>query len=92
MLEKMEALEQRYHEMERLMAQPEVASDYARLQELAKERASLEDVVSAYRQYLRLLAARDDAEVILADWSDPELAGIAQDELKELNSKIASIE
>ena len=92
MLEKLEALEQHYQEMERLMAQPEVASDYARLQELAKERASLEDTVTTYRQYRRLLAAIDDAEVILADGSDPELAGIAQEELKELNSKIVSIE
>ena len=43
MLDKLRALEERYQEIESLMADPEVATDYERVQVLAKERASLKN-------------------------------------------------
>ncbi|HID10375.1 MAG TPA: peptide chain release factor 1, partial [Candidatus Latescibacteria bacterium] len=45
MLEKLEKLEDRFRELTELLARPEVASDYQRLQKLAKERADLERAV-----------------------------------------------
>ena len=41
MLDRLEALEKRYQELTLLMAQPEVSTDFERLQTLAKERAAL---------------------------------------------------
>ena len=51
MFDRLEALEKRYDELEHLLARPEVAVDYERLQALAKERASIEGLVSKYREY-----------------------------------------
>ncbi len=44
MLEKLAAVEERYNELERLMADPEVAADYLQVTEFAQERSDIEPV------------------------------------------------
>jgi peptide chain release factor 1 len=45
-------IERRFDELEQLMADPAVTADHLRLQEIGRERAELEEVVSAYRQLM----------------------------------------
>ena len=59
MLERMRAVEDRFEELDRLMADPEVTSDYTRVQEMAKEQANLRDVVGLAREMRAI-----DAEVV----------------------------
>ena len=92
MLDKLEDLARRFQEIENLMAQPEIASDFTQIQKLAKERASLEDLVITYNEYRQALTSKDEAESILADSSDQEFATLAKEELAKLNSKITSHE
>src|SRR3989304_1323072 len=54
MLDKLAAVEARYEELGREMARPELAGDYERLQALAREDSSLEDVVPVYPHLRRL--------------------------------------
>ena len=63
MLDKLKALEERFEGITEEMARPEVVADYQRLQTLAKERASLEEVVSLYRD-LRGVAAEIEEGVV----------------------------
>ena len=65
MLDKLAEVESRYLELESLMGDPEIATDYERVAELAKERASLQNIVDAYRQYQRGAAELDDARELL---------------------------
>ena len=51
MIDKLFPIIQRYEDLESAMADPVVAADYARVQELARERASLEELVG-HRQEL----------------------------------------
>jgi len=51
MLDKLELIQKRYERLSQLIAEPEVAADPKRLQQLTKERASLEDIVSTYQEY-----------------------------------------
>ena len=55
MLERLEpklaSTEKRYDELEQIMAQPEVATNHARLQALAQEQSEIKDVVDLYLQY-----------------------------------------
>src|SRR3989304_3646762 len=53
MLDKLAAVEARYEELGREMARPELTCDYERLQGLAREHSSLEDVVTTYRELRR---------------------------------------
>ena len=41
MLDKLATIDSRYSELERLMSDPEVAADYSRVQELAREMSAL---------------------------------------------------
>ena len=40
MLERLDSIEKRYEELNKLMAQPEITLDFERLQNLARERAT----------------------------------------------------
>ena len=51
MFEKLELIQKRYDELSQLLAQPEIATDSRRLQELNKEKVDLEDIVGMYQEY-----------------------------------------
>ncbi len=77
-------LERRYDDLAQLMADPEVATDPARLQEYGRERADLDEVVAAYRDLQRTETEIDEAESLAAD---PEMAELAADELRDLRQR-----
>ena len=87
MWDKLQDTEKRYEELAREMGQPEVASDFQRLQTLAKDRAALEGIVELYRQYKRVEAALVEARSLAEDGSDPELAALARDEATHLTEE-----
>lgn len=77
-------IERRFEELESLMADPAVTSDHMRLQEVGRERAELEDVVTAYRDLRDTDSAIAETELLAAD---PEMADLAADELKTLHER-----
>lgn len=86
-LAKLSALERRYREMGELMAQPEVAADYARLQTLAKERAGLESLVADYKEYRDVLRSLNEARELVEGEKDEEMRALARDEGKQLEAR-----
>ncbi|MFN8556844.1 MAG: peptide chain release factor 1 [Dehalococcoidia bacterium] len=92
MWEKLEAIERRYEELTAEMARPEVAGDYPRFQELDRERAALEAVVTLYREYRRMRDRAADARQIMQDSDDRELREIARDELAEATEQLEKLE
>ena len=79
--DKLEPVIQRYHEIEESMGDPEVASNFERIQELARERASLETLVKISSVYKELVGEIEDLESLLKEGSDPELIEMAKEEL-----------
>jgi peptide chain release factor 1 len=67
-------IESRYNELEQLMADPTVTADHLRLQEIGRERAELDGVVTAFRQLRDTEASIADTEALAAD---PEMADFA---------------
>ena len=86
MLEKLSEVENRYREIESLMSDPAIATDYERVAELAKERSSLQDVVDAYRAYQKQAQELDEAKDLLASADDAELRELASLEIAELET------
>ena len=74
-------IENRYDELEQLMADPTVTADHLRLQEIGRERAELDGVVTAFRQLRDTEAAIAETETLAAD---PEMADLATEELRTL--------
>ena len=87
MLERMRAVEDRSEELDRLMADPEIAADYSRVQDLAKEQAQLREVVDLSRELRAILSEASDLEMMLREESDPELTELAREELAELATR-----
>lgn len=92
MWQKLETLEQHYEELTQRMAQPEVAADYEQLQQLARERADLEPLVSLFRRYKDTDKALAEARSILDESDDPELQALAREELEGLEEKKERLE
>jgi peptide chain release factor 1 len=92
MWEKLEAIERRYLELEAEMARPEVAADYDRLQELAREHSSLQEVVEILKEYRPLRESLDQARAILDDGSDADLVALARDEVERDEVKLELLE
>ena len=63
--DKLDTVIQRYQEIEESMAKPEVAVDFEQIQELAKERASLDSLVVISRRYQSLTQERTSLEELL---------------------------
>lgn len=84
-------LERRYNELDHLMADPSIATDPSRLTELGRERAELDGIVGAYREYRQNEQAIEDTRLMTED-SDRELADMAQDELKSLVARRTALE
>ncbi len=91
MLDRLESIEKRYEELSQLIAQPEVSTDPARLQPLAKEQASLEDIVARYRQYKAISKAIQETEAMLDDGLDSDMVLLAKEELNDLKQRQDSI-
>ena len=92
MLDKLQALEDKYLDLEAKISDPDVIANQTEWQKYARAHAKLTDVVTAYREYKVLNKAREEAEEIIADGSDKELAAMAQEELKELKPQLEEYE
>lgn len=92
MIDKLQALEDRYLDLEAKISDPDVIANQAEWLKCTKAHAKLADIVSVYREYRDMLQARDEAEEILTAGDDDELVEMAKEELKELRPKLAAYE
>src|SRR2546421_11531741 len=82
MIDRLEGIARRYHEIEAEMARPEVASDHAQLTKLAREQRTLREMVSAYEEYKRALHEAETAREMLKHEKDPEMQEYLRSEEK----------
>ena len=91
LLDKLDPVIDRYHEIEESMADPEIAANFESVQQLARERASLESLVNIGGEYKELVSEIGDLESIVHDGSDPELVQMAKEELLGAQSKLEAL-
>ncbi|NPV44062.1 MAG: peptide chain release factor 1 [Firmicutes bacterium] len=87
MIEKLKGIEERYEELTRLIGDPEIISNQVEWQKLVKEHAGLEDIVTTFREYKKVLEGIAETEDLLRNETDGELRQLAQLELDELEEK-----
>ena len=88
MFQKLEAVEKRYEELNKLISDPEVISRQNEWKELMKEHSDLVDVVEKYKEYKKVNEALNEAKEMLADRDLKELAEMQMLECKEKLPKI----
>ena len=88
----MRTIEDRYDEIDRLMADPDVAVDYTRIERLAREQAQIREVVELSRAARSLASELDDLREMLREESDEDLVELAREEIAELEARYETTE
>jgi len=89
---KLKQIESRYDEMTQELSSPEVHSDSARYQKLAKQHSELGDIVAKYRQWKDIENGLQGAKQLLVEADDPEMKQMAHDEAHELEARRETVE
>ena len=88
MFEKLEAIEKRYEELTKEIADPELISNQVEWQKAMKEHASLEELVQKFREYKKVKKEMEEAEELMTDPEMKELAEIEYYDKKEQLPKL----
>ena len=89
MFQKLDAVEKRYEELTKKIADPEVIANTSVWTEYMKEHAEMEEVVLKYKEYKKVKQALAEAEEML---KDPEMKELAEEEVREDREKLPKLE
>ncbi len=92
LLEKLEAINQRYQEVGELITRPDIMSDMKRYIQLSKEYKDLQPIIDAFLEYRNVLDNKKSAKDILSNEKDSEFREMARAELDELAEKEEELE
>jgi peptide chain release factor 1 len=84
MIDKLEAIKQRFETVADLIVQPDAMKDMKKYSQLGKEYKELEKIVLKYKEYRDLLSNIETAKKVLATEKDPEFRDMAKLELDGL--------
>ena len=87
MLEKLQAVEDKYRELESLISDPETMADMAKWQAYTKEHAALTPIVTKFRRYKEVVKGIEEAKSMLAEALDHEMHAFVESELADLMAK-----
>ena len=91
MFTKLNEVEERYEELNRLVADPEIYGNQSKYAQLNKERVELEKIVTVYRLYKKTTANLAGAREILEQETDEELREMAKSELEPLEREVEKL-
>ena len=89
MFDKLEAVEKRYEELTKMIADPELISNQTEWQKAIKEHASIEDVVVKFREYKKVKKSMEEAEELM---QDPDMKDLAEEEYYSSKEQLPKIE
>jgi len=92
MLDKLEAIRERYDNVNHELMQPEVMSDMKRFKSLNKEYKDLGKIVTEYRAYQQVLSNIEGARQVISTEKDEDFREMAKAELDELQPEAERLE
>ncbi|WP_203248441.1 peptide chain release factor 1 [Sporosarcina beigongshangi] len=92
MFERLQAVEDRYEQLNELLSDPEVVSDIAKLRDYSKEQSGLQETVEIYRDYKNTKAEYKNAKEMLNETLEDDMKELVKMEVAELEDKIESLE
>jgi peptide chain release factor 1 len=91
MIDKLLEIEQKFERLTAELSDPEVLGSSDRLRRVSKERASLEPVVDAFRDFQAVSTQLAETQAMLED-ADPDMREMAREELPQLKERRAGLE
>lgn len=86
-LDRLQAVENRYEKLNELLSDPEVISDTNKLREYSKEQSDIQETVEVYREYKDVREQLKDAKAMLEEKLDAEMRDMVKEEVSELESQ-----
>lgn len=92
MLDRLQALADRYEKLSELLCDPDVTSDSKKLREYSKEQSDLQETYDAYMEYKSVSEQYEAARVMQNEKLDDEMKELVKLELEELSERKAELE
>ncbi|ANF98533.1 peptide chain release factor 1 [Paenibacillus bovis] len=92
MLDRLQALADRYEKLSELLCDPDVASDSKRLRDYSKEQSDLQPTFEAYTEYRRVTEELDAAKQLQGEKLDDEMREMVKMEIDELSARKDELE
>ncbi|WAM33165.1 peptide chain release factor 1 [Caldicellulosiruptor morganii] len=92
MIEKLQVIEEKYLELEKKIADPEIISNPQEWQRLLKEHSSLQPIVEKFREYKRIIKTIEEAEELLDSNIDQDFEELVKEELNQAKEQKEVIE
>lgn len=92
MYDRLQAVEDRYDELNELLSDPDVVSDPKRLRDLSKEQSGITATVETYREYKNVNEQIDETRELLGEKLDDEMREMVKEEFTELQKEKAELE
>ena len=89
LMERLEALEARYDELQVRLSQPETLNDMDNWRKLMKEHADMEPLMTAFNEYRNVVNNIAEAKEML---EDPDMRDMAKEELAEAEPRLEELE
>jgi peptide chain release factor 1 len=90
--DKFAGYQKRYDDLHKLMQDPDVATNPARLREITREISEIEPMVEKYHEYVKTDAALERTLAIARDESELEMRALAQEEVQQLQAQKEQLE
>ena len=92
MIDRLEAIVRRYHQIESELSRPEVVSDHEQVTRLAREQRSLRETVETYTVYKRARQDLESARDLLRHEKDPEMLEYLRAEERRASALVAELD
>src|SRR5258708_4328155 len=92
MFERLNQIEAKCDEVTKALSSPEVIGDSSRYQKTAKAHSEVAEIVEKYREFKDLRRGVDESKAMIAEESDAEMRAYAQEELTQLEERLAKTE
>jgi peptide chain release factor 1 len=86
-LDRLQAVEDRYEKLNELLSDPAVVNDPKKLREYSKEQSDIQETVEVYRMYKNVREQLKDAKAMLEDKLDAEMREMVKEEISELEEQ-----
>ncbi len=92
MLDKLDAIEGKYLELESMISDPDVLADMPRWQKYNQEHAALSEIVGKYREYKKISRELEENKAMLAEENDSEFKKLLETEIASLQKSKGAFE
>ena len=92
MIERLEAIENRYEELNMRLADPSIMNDQEQYLKLMKEHSDLTEIVEKFREYKSFIKALEESELMLDEKPDKDLKEMIEAEIEDAKDGIERTE